>query len=1113
MGEIITFYSYRGGVGRTMALANVAVILAQWRYKVLMIDWHLEAPGLEFYFKDFIRPEETGQQPGIIELLYDSPDEASKGKPSVKWQDFVVEISLPNNAASLHFLTPGKIDNDYFNKVSLLNLDSFYSERNGGVLIEYIRNEWKQTYDFILIDSQTGITDIGGICTVQLPDILALFFTATDQALQGAVKVAKNANLNRQKLPVDRFSLQSLPVVCRFDKGKEKERPEKWLKRFAENLSSVYENWLPDSIKPFEFLEATYIPYVPYFSFGENLPVLEQGTNDPGMMGYAYETLAALLAHKLESVEQLMDNRDEFVKSVASYKRRKNSGDNNALVTPFHHGNPVPAELFLGRVQEIQLIINRITNHGQSSAIIGEPRSGKTSLLQYVSNSEIRSQLYGTYTRRLLFSFLDLSTVSSQCNQAAFWKSASYPLRKHISSNPDSSLAKLYQICRENDFDTFWLEQLFQQMRQDELCLILMLDEFDVLLNHRELNSSEFYGNLRSLASRTGALALVMASRQSLYKLNEATQTLSPTGSPFFNFISKEIHLGPLGDDDVMILLDKSKGRFTENDRSFIIHAAGAHVFLLQVAASSLWEAYAQAKEDAVLRWKLTAEELLHMVNSMLNDMWKIWTPETRMVITAIALAWMPSLQEKHNVNNQFLLRNMRLFRTELHILKKQGFIQEDDASFCSWRIRPAVLLWWLADELEATIRDEQLFEQWLRIQKWDGLLTSDEWQEIKGFANAFEGNAAELIDADINKLLDREPVHSSLDKSSDKQIQGSFQVTILHLSDIHLGTSVEADTYLRHLESDLKKTLQISRLDYLVISGDVTNLSTQKEYEAAYITVHNLMKAFNLSSERVVIAPGNHDVNWEMSENAYENFIPRRKLPRNLSERNIRHLDKKGELKGAFKCDEEEYKKRFIYFCDFYEKLTGVPYPLTYAKQGILHNFPEHRIQFLCLNSSWEVDHNYTERAGINPEALNDKHSELINQKYEGWLKIGVWHHPVTGPEQIKDTGFLEQLARYGFQIGMHGHLHEAQDNFFRYDDIHGMRIVGAGTFGAPSHEQRSGIPLQYNLLTFDTKFRRELVVHTRKKEKPNGIWEADARWGDKGIAPKPEYTIKLHD
>jgi len=51
MSAIVTFYSYKGGVGRSMSLANTAVLLAKWGYKTLIVDWDLEAPGLEHFFK------------------------------------------------------------------------------------------------------------------------------------------------------------------------------------------------------------------------------------------------------------------------------------------------------------------------------------------------------------------------------------------------------------------------------------------------------------------------------------------------------------------------------------------------------------------------------------------------------------------------------------------------------------------------------------------------------------------------------------------------------------------------------------------------------------------------------------------------------------------------------------------------------------------------------------------------------------------------------------------------------------------------------------------------------------------------------------------------------
>ncbi len=69
MGDIVTFYSYKGGVGRTMALANVAALLARWGYKVLAVDWDLEAPGLEQFFAGHLNRDELHRREGVIDLL------------------------------------------------------------------------------------------------------------------------------------------------------------------------------------------------------------------------------------------------------------------------------------------------------------------------------------------------------------------------------------------------------------------------------------------------------------------------------------------------------------------------------------------------------------------------------------------------------------------------------------------------------------------------------------------------------------------------------------------------------------------------------------------------------------------------------------------------------------------------------------------------------------------------------------------------------------------------------------------------------------------------------------------------------------------------------------
>src|ERR1041384_149121 len=64
--RVVTFYSFKGGVGRTFALGDVAVYLARWGYRVLCVDLDLEAPGLARYFHGWLKDD---NRPGMLEVL------------------------------------------------------------------------------------------------------------------------------------------------------------------------------------------------------------------------------------------------------------------------------------------------------------------------------------------------------------------------------------------------------------------------------------------------------------------------------------------------------------------------------------------------------------------------------------------------------------------------------------------------------------------------------------------------------------------------------------------------------------------------------------------------------------------------------------------------------------------------------------------------------------------------------------------------------------------------------------------------------------------------------------------------------------------------------------
>src|SRR5207302_1036256 len=101
-------------------------------------------------------------------------------------------------------------------------------------------------------------------------------------------------------LPLDRGRLLAVPVPARDESRTEYERAAQWKNRFAEQFSELYQDWLPSGKNAHDAIELLRIPYVPYWSFGETLPAIDEGMSDPASLGHAYEILARILAARLD---------------------------------------------------------------------------------------------------------------------------------------------------------------------------------------------------------------------------------------------------------------------------------------------------------------------------------------------------------------------------------------------------------------------------------------------------------------------------------------------------------------------------------------------------------------------------------------------------------------------------------------------------------------------------------------------------------------------------------------------------------------------------------------------------------------------------------------------
>jgi WD40 repeat protein/MinD-like ATPase involved in chromosome partitioning or flagellar assembly len=235
-GRVITFYSYKGGTGRTMLLANVAWILAAAGRRVLVIDWDLEAPGLHHYFTPFLLDPRLADSEGLIDLIVHYASEAvSVPEGDDKADARLARMADPTNytvaldwrfpdKGVLHLLPAGRQNASYSTRVNSFDWRHFYEGLDGAAFFDHLRERVGAAYDYVLIDSRTGVSDTSGICSVQMPDTVVACFTANEQSTIGASGICESIKAHWKQLGVA-DERRIFPVMCRVEQA-EKDKLE-----------------------------------------------------------------------------------------------------------------------------------------------------------------------------------------------------------------------------------------------------------------------------------------------------------------------------------------------------------------------------------------------------------------------------------------------------------------------------------------------------------------------------------------------------------------------------------------------------------------------------------------------------------------------------------------------------------------------------------------------------------------------------------------------------------------------------------------------------------------------------------------------------------------------
>jgi hypothetical protein len=221
----ISFYSYKGGVGRSLTLANLGVYLAQFGAKVAMVDFDLEAPGLHYKLSPS-GPVEIGNR-GLVGLLAD----VSRGvkMADIDWnlgldvsehaevvQTADDDIDQPSGGL---FLIPAgnPMQSEYWHDLAAIDWDRLFmvGSRPGVAALAHLKKEIEKVHDpdVLLVDSRTGITPGGGVSTTLLPNVVVTMMLNTPEHLDGS-RLVVSAVIGSERASGE--NPEVVPVLSRY---------------------------------------------------------------------------------------------------------------------------------------------------------------------------------------------------------------------------------------------------------------------------------------------------------------------------------------------------------------------------------------------------------------------------------------------------------------------------------------------------------------------------------------------------------------------------------------------------------------------------------------------------------------------------------------------------------------------------------------------------------------------------------------------------------------------------------------------------------------------------------------------------------------------------------
>ncbi len=176
---LVAFYSFKGGMGRTTALAAFALDRVRRDEHVVVVDLDLDAPGLGTVFAGDAQPPY-----GVVDYLIERPILGDRASDLLDHSS-LVDLKTVRSSGSLRVFPAGRLDEHYLGKMARLDFEPSPVGQHHPLedLLLRIRDQWKP--DWILLDSRTGFSETAGMLLSGLAHFHVLVGVDSEQSWQG----------------------------------------------------------------------------------------------------------------------------------------------------------------------------------------------------------------------------------------------------------------------------------------------------------------------------------------------------------------------------------------------------------------------------------------------------------------------------------------------------------------------------------------------------------------------------------------------------------------------------------------------------------------------------------------------------------------------------------------------------------------------------------------------------------------------------------------------------------------------------------------------------------------------------------------------------------------